>query len=111
MRDLDEHRPSLPKVIQVPETIRNNPINAWKPAHTNTFWWAHETQKPVSIEAVTDITLPAKKTKTEKRKEMTFNLFSTSAFPTALTSHSVLKMQVVATKPVFDHLHYRKEEK
>lgn len=35
----------------------------------------HVTQKALSTEAVTDTTLPAKKTKSEKVKEITFNLF------------------------------------
>lgn len=70
----------------------------------------HVTQKALSIEAVTDTTLPAK-TKSEKRKEITFNLFQHLLSPQHLHITQVLKMQVVATKPAFNHLRYRKEEK
>lgn len=71
----------------------------------------HVTQMALSTEAVTDTTLPAKNTKSEKRKEMSFNLFP--HLPSTLHLHltEFLKMQAVDTKPAFGHLHYRKEEK
>lgn len=69
------------------------------------------TQKALSTEAVTDTTLPAKKAKSEKRKEMTFNLFPHLLSTLHWRLTQFLKMQVVATKPVFGHQHYRKEEK
>lgn len=65
----------------------------------------HVTQKALNTEALTDTTLPAKKTKSEKRKEMTFNLFPHLLSPLHLHLTQFLKMQVVATKPAFDHLH------
>lgn len=69
------------------------------------------TQKTLSTEAVTDTTLLTKETKSEKRKEMAFNFFPylLSTLHWCLTQF--LKMQVVATKPVLGHLHFRKEEK
>ena len=44
------------------------------------------TKRALSTEAMTDTTLPAKKTKSEKRKETSFNLFP-RAYHTALMSH------------------------
>lgn len=71
----------------------------------------HVTQKVLGTEAVTDTTLPNKKTKSEKRKEMSFNIFPHLLSTLCLHLTQLLKMQVVATKPMFGHLHYRKEEK
>lgn len=66
------------------------------------------TQKTLSTEAMSDTTLPGKKTKSEKRKETSF-----SHFPHVLTTLHLgltrpLKMQVVGTRPAVSHLRYMK---